>query len=194
MAKLLDERHAALLRAVATVLQGLGFEVHVEYTFNIWGERGSIDILAWHPLFRATLPIEVKTRLVDLQDLFATTGRKRRLLAAICRAESWESVAAASLIVLPEEGWARSGVRKFAPLFDTAFPARTVEVRQWLHRPSGDLRGIWFFANDRPGSVIRKPGGPLRVRPPRVGDSRRDFGLSRPIPGSKTANEAAAAG
>ncbi len=35
MAKLLDERHAALVLAVAAVLRGQGFEVRVEYTFNI---------------------------------------------------------------------------------------------------------------------------------------------------------------
>jgi transcriptional regulator with XRE-family HTH domain len=141
--RLLEERHGALVREVAAVLAGLGFEVRVEYTFNIWGERGSIDVLAWHPLLRAVVAIEVKTRLVDFQ-------------------------AIGSVLVLPEESWARHAVRRFVPILDTAFPARTVQVRRWLLRPIGDLRGIWFLSNDGLGSTIRRPGGPMRVRPRRA--------------------------
>jgi transcriptional regulator with XRE-family HTH domain len=166
--RLLEERHGALVREVAAVLAGLGFEVRVEYTFNIWGERGSIDVLAWHPLLRAVVAIEVKTRLVDFQDLLASTDRKRRLLATICGQESWNAEAIGSVLVLPEESWARHAVRRFVPILDTAFPARTVQVRRWLLRPIGDLRGIWFLSNDGLGSTIRRPGGPMRVRPRRA--------------------------
>jgi transcriptional regulator with XRE-family HTH domain len=164
MAKLLDERHAALVREAAATLSVAGFEVRCEYTFSIWGERGSIDILAWHPMLRAVLAIEVKTRLVDLQDLLSTTDRKRRLLPAICRQESWDPKAAASVLLLPEETWARNEVRRFEPIFGVAFPGRTVDVRRWLAQPTADLRAIWFFANDRRGSPNRRPGGASRVR------------------------------
>jgi transcriptional regulator with XRE-family HTH domain len=180
MAKLLDERHAALVRATAAILRGLGFEVHVEYPFSIWGERGSIDILAWHPILRVVVAIEVKTRLVDLQDLFSTTDRKRRLVATICRQEGWEPVAAGSVLVLPEEGWARKGVRRFAPLFDAAFPARTVEVRRWLQRPVGDLRGIWFLADDRHGSTRQELDRQMPVRRTATGERTPDSCPDRP--------------
>jgi transcriptional regulator with XRE-family HTH domain len=162
-ARLLDERHAGLVREVSDALARLGFEVRVEHTFNIWGERGSIDILARHPLLRAVVAIEVKTRLVDLQDLLASTNRKRRLLATICAEEDWSAEIFGSVLVLPEASWARHAVRRFAPILDTAFPARTVEVRRWLRKPTLDLRGIWFLSNDSPGSRDRRSGDPLRV-------------------------------
>ncbi len=169
-ARLLDERHAVLVRAVAAVLTSLGFGVHAEYTFNIWGERGRIDVLAWHPVSHAVLAIEVKTRLVDFQDMLATTDRKRRLLGQICRQEGWTARTAGSVLVLPDETWARHAVRRFSPVLDTAFPARTVQVRGWLRRPADDFRGIWFLSNDGGGGTNRRQGGQMRVRPKREPD------------------------
>ena len=43
-----------------------------EVTFSIYGERGAIDILAWHEPTRSLLVIELKTELVDIQE---TSGR-----------------------------------------------------------------------------------------------------------------------
>lgn len=45
-ATLLDERHARLVRAVVARLTGLGWQAFPEHTFNVWGERGSVDVLA----------------------------------------------------------------------------------------------------------------------------------------------------
>ena len=46
--RLLDEGHAALLGAVARRLEALGWEVRPEVSFAVFGERGSIDLVAWH--------------------------------------------------------------------------------------------------------------------------------------------------
>lgn len=80
LAKLLDERHAALVLACSRRLSIAGWIVTVERTFSFYGERGSIDIVAWHPLRRAFLIVEVKSELVDVQDLFSTAsaGWRRR--------------------------------------------------------------------------------------------------------------------
>jgi transcriptional regulator with XRE-family HTH domain len=69
--KLIDERHACICRDVATRLERDGWLVHPEYAFNWRGERGAIDILAWHPATRSLLIIEVETALPDLQDLLS---------------------------------------------------------------------------------------------------------------------------
>ena len=47
--RLIDERHAALVEAVSEVLLANGWQVRPEVSFALFGERGSIDILAWHP-------------------------------------------------------------------------------------------------------------------------------------------------
>ena len=45
-----------------------------EVSFSIYGERGVIDILAWHPGRRALLIIELKTDIVDVNELVGRGG------------------------------------------------------------------------------------------------------------------------
>jgi transcriptional regulator with XRE-family HTH domain len=171
-AALLDERHATMIRAVVARLSRLGWQSFPEHTFNVWGERGSMDVFAGHPACRAMLSVEVKTRLADLQDLLAKMDRKRRLAPVIARDLGWKPLFVASMLVLPGETWARSAVERFGPVFEAALPARTVEAKRWLKSPDCDLRGIWFLLNDAQGSAKSRPGGSMRVRPRRpVGES-----------------------
>lgn len=58
---MLDEAHAGLVEAVVGRLKALGWEVAVEVTFSRYGERGSIDVFAWHPPTRALAVFEVKS-------------------------------------------------------------------------------------------------------------------------------------
>jgi transcriptional regulator with XRE-family HTH domain len=173
MAKLLDEAHAALVGSVAERLTAAGWAVRPEHTFSIWGERGSIDVLAWDPASRALLCVECKTKLPDVQDVLSTMDRKRRLAREMARLEGWEPGFVGSVLILPDETWARNALRRHGAVFDAALPARTVEVRRWLDRPSGDLRGIWFLLNDTGTNAKRRPGGRMRTRPRRAGDSGR---------------------
>ncbi|MHB8893388.1 MAG: helix-turn-helix domain-containing protein [Candidatus Limnocylindrales bacterium] len=53
--RLLDEAHARLVEWVVRRLKALGWEVAVEVSFARNGERGSIDVLAFHPGRRALL-------------------------------------------------------------------------------------------------------------------------------------------
>ena len=165
MAKLLDEKHALMVREVVRRLVALGWQVLPEHSFNVWGEQGSIDILAWHPATRALLNVEVKTRLVDLQDLLSKMDRKRRLAPTLARELGWRPLVIGSVLVLPEETWARNAVDRFGPVFSAALPARTAAIRHWLRSPDQDLRGIWFLLNITPGNATRRSGGSMRVRP-----------------------------
>src|SRR4051812_2800646 len=47
--RLLDAAHAGLVDQVVQLLVAHGWEVVPEATFNEFGERGSIDVLAFHP-------------------------------------------------------------------------------------------------------------------------------------------------
>lgn len=179
-AKLLDERHSALVRLAVERIRGAGWEAWPERTFSIWGERGSIDILAWRASERAMLAVEVKTRMPDLQDLLSTMDRKRRLLPAIAKDSGLAPLAIGSVLLLPEETWARNRVRQFQGIFDAAMPARTVETRQWLEKPAADLRGIWFLLDTSRDGPKRRGGGQMRVSAGR----RQSPGVGRPDDGS----------
>jgi len=56
--RLLDEGHAAIVGWVVTTLTGLGWEVHPEVSYSVRGERGSIDVLAWHAETRILLVVD----------------------------------------------------------------------------------------------------------------------------------------
>jgi HTH-type transcriptional regulator / antitoxin HipB len=164
--KLLDEKHAAIVRCVVERLLALGWVALPEHTFSIYGERGSIDVLAWLPGARAVLLIEVKTVLVDLQDLLSTMDRKRRLATAIARDSGWRPMTIGALLVMPAETQARNSVEKYRTLFDVSYQARGRQVRRWLRSPLRDLGGIWFL-NFTAGDTKHRSGGSLRVRPAR---------------------------
>src|SRR5512138_9010 len=65
--RLIDRGHAELVEQVASMLRDGGWTVIPEYSFNVYGERGSVDVLAFHPERRVLLIVEVKTRVTDLQ-------------------------------------------------------------------------------------------------------------------------------
>ncbi len=163
IAKLLDEKHAALVRVVVARLAALGWQPFPEHTFSIRGERGSIDVLAWHPVSRAVLVVEVKTLVRDLQDLLSTMDRKRRLAPQLARESGWRPLRVGSVLVLPDETQARHLVDRYGPVFGAALPARGQDLRRWLRRPDHDLRGIWHLLNISPGDAKRRLGGSMRV-------------------------------
>lgn len=167
LARLLDARHAGLVERVVGMVTSLGWETVVEATFNEYGERGSIDILAWHAASRTLLVIEVKTRIVDLQDLLAGMDRKSRLAGTIARRQrGWSAADVAVVLVLPAGSTSTDAVARHRSVFGVAFPARNVEVRRWLRRPVGALRGVLFVRDIH--STTRPDGSRPGSRQPRA--------------------------
>jgi Predicted transcriptional regulators len=177
LAKLLDEKHALMVRDVVARASALGWQVLPEHTFNWRGERGSIDVLAWLPAQRALLVIEVKTRIVDLQDLLSTLDRKRRVAPLVARELGWQAAVVGAVLAMPDETWARNVLARFEPLFSAALPVRTVEIRAWLRRADRPIRGVWFLPSSSPSSTTRSHGGGMRVR-------KRPSSVSGPAPRS----------
>ena len=108
--RLLDRGHAALVELVAVLLRGLGWEVVVEATFWVRGERGAVDVLAWHPGMRIVLIVEVKSVVPDIQAMLSSIDRKLRLAMAIARERGWDPVAVGGLLVIGEDRTARRRV------------------------------------------------------------------------------------
>jgi hypothetical protein len=79
--RLLNAGHSALHESVARYFAGdhPAWTLAPEVSFSIYGERGVVDIVAWHPGRRALLIIELKTDIADVNELVGTVDRKRRL-------------------------------------------------------------------------------------------------------------------
>ncbi len=112
------------------------WQVATEVSFNLRGERGSIDILAFHPATGSLLVIEVKSVVPDMQAMLAGVDRKGRLARDIARERGWQVTSVTRLLVLPDDRTARRRVERHAATFRTALPARTADVRRWIQRPS----------------------------------------------------------
>jgi DNA-binding XRE family transcriptional regulator len=161
---LADARHASLVAAVVALL-GPAWRSVPEYSFNEYGDRGSVDVLAWNAAAGALLLIEVKSEIVDLQATLRSMDVKARVLPGVVRRDHlWRPGAVGSVLVLPDESTARRQVASHSPAFDAALPARTVAVRRWVRAPSDNLRGLWFLADTPARRAIRNPGSRGRVR------------------------------
>jgi transcriptional regulator with XRE-family HTH domain len=173
--RLIDRSHAALLEYVVGQLHDQGWLTRVEVTFNHFGERGSADIVAWHPSTRTLLIVEVKTRIGDVQATASTFERKVRLLPEVLRREEgWDAAAVARILVIADTQANRSVVRDHQRTFDSIWPERTSATRRWIRRPTTPLLndrhgfgGIWFLPYQRLGSAANRVRQVGRVRPSR---------------------------
>jgi transcriptional regulator with XRE-family HTH domain len=165
--RLLDAAHAGLVDQVVSILSLNGWEVVPEATFNHYGERGSIDVLAWHPGHGALLIVEVKSVVPDVQALLAGLDRKVRIAPRLAAERGWRVASVARLIVLPDDRTARRRVAAHAATFDLAYPARTRAVRRWVGRPAGPLAGVLFLSASPSTTARHRVRGPARASEPR---------------------------
>lgn len=175
MDRLVDRGHAALVDHVVASLRADGWVTRVEVTFNHFGERGSADVVAWHPHERILLIVEVKTMIGDIQATASTFERKVRILPDALHAEAgWRARSVARLLVIAETHANRAVIRDHPAIFGAIWPARTLETRRWLRRPSTSVDdgwrgfgGVWFLPFERTGAAAARCRQVQRVRRPR---------------------------
>ncbi|MFL5684867.1 MAG: helix-turn-helix domain-containing protein [Chloroflexota bacterium] len=143
--RLLDKAHADLTEAVLNILVDDDWDVATEVSFNRRGDRGVIDILAFHAPTRSLLVIEIKSVVPDLGAMLGTLDRKVRVAAEVARDRGWHVRTVSRLLVLPADRTARRRVAMQAAVFDAALPARTAAVRRWIKRPARVLAGVLFL-------------------------------------------------
>src|SRR5574338_915677 len=88
--RLIDARHAAIQEATASLLASLGWEVRPEVSFNHFGARGRIDLLAYNRPLRLLLVVEVKSGIGDLQDTLGRLDVKMRVARHVSRDLGWQ--------------------------------------------------------------------------------------------------------
>ena len=164
--RLLDEAHARLVDAFVLLLRASGWEVAVEVSFSVWGERGSIDILAFHRLTGIVLVVEVKSVVPDSQATLHGLDRKARLAPEIARERGWNCRSVARLLVVGDSTTSRRRIGQFASMYAAVLPDRGASVRRWLRGPSGPLAGLLFLPSATPDGVRRRHGGRQRVSRP----------------------------
>jgi hypothetical protein len=146
-------------------LRSRGWTTAAEVTFNHFGDRGSIDILAVNPATRTALVVEVKTEITSAEETLRRLDVKVRLGAGLARQRFGMPVARVSpLLVILDSTANRRRIARLGPLLDPAFPNRSTELRRWLARPEPPAAGLLFVAVPRDRSGGAGMSGPHRIR------------------------------
>jgi HTH-type transcriptional regulator/antitoxin HipB len=164
--RLLDEAHAELVGETVRRLQAAGWDVAVETTYSVYGERGSIDVLAGRRDRQALIVVEVKSDLTVIEATIRKMDEKERIVRRSLGRErfGFRPAIVGRILVLPATDTARRRVRRSSAVLDAAFPARSREIRRWLSDLHGDLSGILFVADTNRSGDTRRTGGSQRVR------------------------------
>lgn len=138
-----------------TVLQSRGWEAIPEVTYSGHGERGSIDVMAGHPVTRSLLVSEVKTAFGSLEEMNRMLDAKERLAPALCRERfGWTPLTTSRVLILPDDRTLRRIVDRHASTMASVYPMRSREVRRWLREPLGRVRGIWFLSKGHHRAMV----------------------------------------
>ena len=162
--RMLGAGHAVLHELVARILESTAWAMAPEASFAIYGERGAIDVLAFHPRSGALLVVELKTDLVDIQGLIGAVDRYRRLAPIVASQRGWESRTVSSWVVLRDSPANHRRLAAHSTVLRTAFPDDGRRVRGWLARPAGAISALSFLSDSHARTAISASAGVKRVR------------------------------
>ena len=142
--RMVNARHSALHEAVVRTIkqQFPRWEIASEVSFNIWGERGVIDVLLWHPGRRALLIIELKTELVDPGELIATMDIRRRLAREIVAERGWRPATVSTWVIVARSRTNERRLASFRTMLRSALPADGRSMTAWLRDPIAAVAGL----------------------------------------------------
>lgn len=164
--RLLDADHAGLTAAVKARLERWAWIVRAEVSFNHYGDRGRIDLLAWHPATRVLLIVEVKTDLVDVQDLLGTMDVRVRVAPRLAAGFGWEIRTVVPAIVFLEDRTTRRRLTDHAILFDR-FALVGRSALTWTRDPATTQpapTGVLWWHSLPNARVMRIGGQRVRIR------------------------------
>ena len=164
LARLINSRHSAIHESVARFLVPLdGWEFASEVSFSIYGERGIIDLLAFHPASGSLLVIELKTEIVDVNELVGTIDRKTRLARQIAAQRGWQARTVSRWIIVTRDRTNQRRIEAHKTMLRTAFPADGRAMRSWLARPSGAISGLAMWTDVAPTDARHARSQRIRV-------------------------------
>jgi transcriptional regulator with XRE-family HTH domain len=168
--RLLNVRHSALHERVAQSFVELpDWITEPEVSFAIYGERGVIDVLAWHPGRQALLVIELKTDISDVNELVGTVDRKRRLAAKVARARGWDvgrDVRISVWVIVADSTTNRRRVDAHRAMLRAAFPTDGRSMSGWLRGPNRRIAALSFWSDSHAQNLGRTPTPVRRVSRP----------------------------
>lgn len=163
--RLLDADHALLGERWANVRTDR-WQARAEVTYNQYGERGSIDELAFDPVTGTLLVTELKTGIYDGAGTVAKLDEKARHAPKLARRLGWAVRRVVPALIVAETRTNRRRVEQHERLF-ARFGCRGRAARTWLRAPDAAVTGLLLFVplTYLRGTNVRRAGR-QRVRVP----------------------------
>ena len=158
--RLLDAGHARLQDRWKRRLESYGWTVWVEVSFNHYGDRGRVDLLASHSRGGVVVIVEVKTIVADLQSLLGSLDVKVRVAPHILRQLGiLDRVSVVPVLAVADTTTNRRRIRAHEFLFDR-YAMRGSAALAWLRAPRATRAGVLLFSTlpEVAGSDPRQPG------------------------------------
>jgi transcriptional regulator with XRE-family HTH domain len=157
--RLLDADHASVVTAWAEGHLRAGWDIWPEASYSIYGERGRIDLLAFHPTTGTLEVAECKTGIWDLQDLLGRLDAKVRLAPKVAAERGWPVRRVVPALVVADGRTARRRVEQYPALFDR-FDTRGWAAKAWVQDPSRPAGGVLAFVKlpDATTGRLRRAG------------------------------------
>ena len=171
--RLLDADHALLQERWAARKASGRWESRQEVTYNEYGDRGSIDDLAYDETTGTLLVSELKTGIYDAGRTLMKTDEKARLAAGISRRFGWKVRHVVGCFVIADTRTNRRRVAEHDTLF-ARYTCRGRAALAWLRDPTPAIEGLLLFVplSDVRGTHGRRAGR-QRVRRPHGSPSVR---------------------
>ena len=181
--RLLNSKHSALHEQVARMFRDElpAWVLEPEVSFAVYVERGIIDILAWHPGRRALLVIELKTDIVDVNDLVGKVDTKRRLARSVARDRGWDPASISVWVIVASGRTNRARVAAHGAMLRAAYPTDGRTIKRWLRDPVGPVSVLSMWQDVHRGTAradlspvrrVRGPARPARERESHSGGAR----------------------
>lgn len=167
--RLLGARHAALHEAASRLFGSLdGWLAEPEVSFSIYGERGVIDVFAWHAATRSLLVVELKTEFVDVNELMGTLDRKRRLAPVVAQDRGWAPLSVSTWVLVADSRTNRRVVAAHVLVLRSKLPVDGRTMRAWVRGPVGRVDALTFLPSTHQASRRTALAPVRRVRSPAI--------------------------
>ena len=163
--RLINRGHARMHEATVRWLRDVGGWIALpEVSFARDGERGVIDIVAWHAATRSVLVIELKTRLVDIGDLMATMDIRRRIVCEIARDHGWNPDTVSIWVIVAPGRTNERILSEHRAVLRAKFPSDGRSMRRWIANPNGAIAGLSFPPQVAVSDLRQPTATPRRIR------------------------------
>jgi transcriptional regulator with XRE-family HTH domain len=144
--RLLDGDHARLVTAWSARHLQAGWQVWNEASYSVYGERGRIDQLSFHPASGILEVAECKTGLWDNQEMLGLLDAKIRLAPKVAAERGWLPSAVVGALVLADGRTVRRRLAQHAPLY-ARYAVRGHAADAWVRNPHPGVDGLLAFVS-----------------------------------------------